>query len=89
MVTLYKSEAELFFDIRFVNFGELRNIEVPEEGDLVKLELSPKDEGLLALIRDGYRAFDTLQVHNGQPSFVLVSGVTRYGNHYIQKIQIA
>jgi hypothetical protein len=89
MVTLFKSEAELFSDIRFVNFGELHDIEVPEEGDLVELALSPKDELLLALLREGCRSFDVLQVHNGQPAFVLISGVTRHGNHFRQKIQIS
>ena len=55
MVTLYKSEAELFSDIRFVEFGDLYEIEVPEEGDLVELELSPRDMQLLDLIKEGNR----------------------------------
>ena len=88
MVTLYKSEAELFSDIRFVEFGDLYEVEVPEEGDLVELELSPRDMQLLDLIKEGNRHFDSIGVHSGQPAYAVILGVSKHGNRYKQKIKI-
>lgn len=88
MVTLLRSEAELFLDIRFVEFGDLYEVEVPEEGDLVELKLSPRDMRLLELIRDGNRHFDSIGIHSGQPAYAVINGITRYGNRFRQKIKI-
>ena len=89
MVLLFRAEAELFKDIRNVEFGDIYDVEVPEEGQLVEMDLSPKDEILLELLRDGIREFHSIGVHNGQPSFAVITGVSRYGNRYRRKIKIS
>ena len=89
MVLLFKAEAELFKDIRNVEFGDLYDVEVPEEGELVEMDLSPKDEILLGLLHDGNREFISIGVHNGQPSFAVVAGISRFGNRYKRKFKIS
>ena len=88
MVTLYKAEAELFEDIRIIRFGELYDVEVLEEGGLVEMDLCPNDEILLGLLQKGVRSFHTIGVHNGQPSFAIVKGRSRFGNRFRKRIKI-
>ena len=89
MVLLYKAEAELFKDIRHVRFGELYDVEVPQEGQLVDMDLSPSDEIFLGLLRDGINDFCLIGIHDAEPSHVVVSGITRNGNRFRRKIKIS
>jgi hypothetical protein len=89
MVLLYEAEAELFRDIRHVEFGDLYDIEVLQEGEQVEMDLSPRDKVLLELLRDGINAFHSIGVHHGQPSYAVISGVSRSGNRFRRKIKIS
>ena len=88
MVLLLRSEAELFSDIRKVAYGDLLRVEVLEEGDLVELGLTRKDKGLLALLKEGIRNFDSIRIHDKEPVYVVITGETKHGRLYKQKIQI-
>ncbi len=89
MVTLFKSEAELFQDIYRVGYGDMYDVEVLEEGGLVELDLSPQDERFLALLKNGDREFYTIGVHNGHPAYAVISGITAHGNRFRKKIKFS
>ena len=88
MVTLFKAEAELFEDIRFIGWGELMNVECLAEGKKVSMVLSPNDKMLLELLENGTRYFHAIGIHNGQPAYVVIEGRTSRGHSYRKKIKI-
>lgn len=89
MVFLSQVESELFRDIRYINYGELYNIEVPEEAPGVDMSLGPADSKLHDLISGGIRSFRVIGIHNGQASFAEVEGTTRYGYKYKKKYKFS
>jgi len=88
MVTLYKSESELFADIRWLEYGVLLDVYVPEEGEMVEFRLTPSEEVLYEYLQDGYRHFHSISVSNGLPMYFETEGRTKVGTSYKKKVLI-
>jgi len=68
---IYPNELDLIQDIRWVNYGQIMDVEIPERGGQpTKFEVTGSELALLNLIREGHRFFRLIQVYQGEPAYV-------------------
>jgi hypothetical protein len=53
---------------RKIGYGELYGVEIPDEVRTVQALLSPCENDLIELIRDGQQELSVLHVHQSQPA---------------------
>jgi hypothetical protein len=63
-----KSEKKLLDATRYVRFGEMFSVEVPDGFYEVPEQLSTAEADLLNFIRSGHPHIDILSVHAGEPT---------------------
>jgi hypothetical protein len=75
-------EKRLLDDIRYVEYGEIYDVELVDGGRAtITVELGDEQRKLVNLIRDGTAAFHLIKVHQGSPLWVDVKGRTPNGDY--------
>ena len=73
-VTVSKPEDDLIQAMKKVGFGELLFIEIGDAPKTQKREVDKKTLRLLEFIREGNTCLDSVKIHQGEPTQVVITG---------------
>jgi hypothetical protein len=77
-IEVSKEELALIEDIRHLRYGEIYDVEVPEsKGSKTHVRVTKQTKNLIDVIREGYRHFVMIQVHQSEPAYAETPGETK------------
>lgn len=80
-------ENLLLSDIKDLQYGEIYDVELDEDDRrTINRSLTGQQKAMLDLIRSGVQSFQTIKVHQAEPAYAEVIGMTSSGRYRCKRL---